>query len=183
MKEYKGYIGSVEFSEADGVFFGKVLGIRNLISYEGATEKELVDDFHGAVDDYIALCEETGTKPAPSSSRGECQEGETMEKFGFVLATKMLVEGRRKVRYMYHEETTNPQDSGWRFFCGDENDDCANNPDNIAIYDINTILEIDKSVLPYLSCPAGVTLEREGENATFVVSHASGFTAGKRNAE
>ena len=67
-----------------------------------------------------------------------------MEKFGFVLATKMLVEGKRKVRYMYHEETTNPQDSGWRFFCGDEDDDYVNNPDNIAIYDINTILEIDR---------------------------------------
>lgn len=54
--EYKGYLGSVEFSEADGVFFGKVLGIRALISYEGATAKELVEDFHGAVDDYLALC-------------------------------------------------------------------------------------------------------------------------------
>lgn len=56
--EYKGYIGSVEFSEADGIFFGRVLGIPNLISYEGATEKELVDDFHGAVDDYLTFCEE-----------------------------------------------------------------------------------------------------------------------------
>ena len=39
--EYKGYLGSVEFSEADGVFFGKVLGIRALLSYEGTTAKEL----------------------------------------------------------------------------------------------------------------------------------------------
>lgn len=54
--EYKGYLGSVEFSEADGVFFGKVLGIRALISYEDTTAKELVEDFHGAVDDYLALC-------------------------------------------------------------------------------------------------------------------------------
>ncbi len=29
--EYKGYVGSVEFSEADGLFFGKVMGIRSLI--------------------------------------------------------------------------------------------------------------------------------------------------------
>lgn len=54
--EYKGYLGSVEFSETDGVFFGKVLGIRALISYEGTTAKELVEDFYGAVDDYLALC-------------------------------------------------------------------------------------------------------------------------------
>ena len=60
---YKGYIGSVEFSESDELFFGKVLGIRSLISYEGTTAKELISDFHGAVDDYLALCEAEGVKP------------------------------------------------------------------------------------------------------------------------
>ena len=48
-----------------------------------------------------------------------------MEHFGYVLATKMLVEGKRKVRYMYHEEPDNSRDSGWRFFCGDEDDETA----------------------------------------------------------
>ena len=43
--QYKGYVGSVEFSEADGLFFGKVLGIRALISYEGTNAAELVADF------------------------------------------------------------------------------------------------------------------------------------------
>ncbi|MBR5178844.1 MAG: type II toxin-antitoxin system HicB family antitoxin [Lachnospiraceae bacterium] len=61
--EYKGYVGSVEFSENDGLFFGKVQGIRSLISYEGTNAKELVSDFHGAVDDYLALCKEEGTVP------------------------------------------------------------------------------------------------------------------------
>ena len=93
-----------------------------------------------------------------------------MEKFGFVLATKMLIEGKHKVRYMYHEETTNPQDSGWRFFCGDEDDGYVNNPDNIAAYDIDTILEIDRSVLPYLNCSTGIALEREDESTTFIVA-------------
>ena len=60
--EYKGCVRSVEFSESDGVFFGKVQGIRSLISYEGETAKELIQDFHEAVDDYLALCEE-GSKP------------------------------------------------------------------------------------------------------------------------
>lgn len=53
---YKGYVGSIEFSEADGIFFGKVQGIQSLISYEGANVKELEEEFHGAVDDYLALC-------------------------------------------------------------------------------------------------------------------------------
>ena len=61
--EYRNYVGSVEFSESDGVFFGKVMGIRAMISYEGTTAKELVTDFHDAVDDYLALCEAEGKEP------------------------------------------------------------------------------------------------------------------------
>ena len=56
--EYKGYLGSVEFSSEDEVFFGKVQGIRSLISYEGNTASELIQDFHNAVDDYLSLCKE-----------------------------------------------------------------------------------------------------------------------------
>ena len=61
--EYQGYIGSIEFSEEDKVFFGKVQGIRSLISYEGKTPDELIDDFHNAVDDYLALCEANNEEP------------------------------------------------------------------------------------------------------------------------
>lgn len=61
--EYKGYVGSLEFSEADEVFYGKVQGIRALISYEGTSAKELIEDFHGAVDDYLALCQARGVAP------------------------------------------------------------------------------------------------------------------------
>lgn len=103
-----------------------------------------------------------------------------MDDFGFVLATRMLVEGGHKVRYMYREEAiTNPIDSGWRFFCGDEDDEYVNDPDNIAVYDIDSILEIDGSVLPYLGCSAGVAFEREDENGTFIVS--DGFSAGGKH--
>ena len=61
--EYKGYIGSVEFSEEDSLFYGKVTGIRALISYEGENAKDLVADFHSAVDDYLAMCEAEGIEP------------------------------------------------------------------------------------------------------------------------
>ena len=54
--QYKGYIGSVEFSEEDSLFYGKVLGIRSLISYEGENATELLADFHAAVDDYLENC-------------------------------------------------------------------------------------------------------------------------------
>lgn len=61
--EYKGYLGSVEFSEEDEMFFGRVLGIRSLISYEGDNAKDLISDFHAAVDEYLKLCEDEGKKP------------------------------------------------------------------------------------------------------------------------
>ena len=51
--QYKGYIGSIEFSEEDRIFYGKVLGIRSLISYEGENANDLLNDFHNAVDDYL----------------------------------------------------------------------------------------------------------------------------------
>ena len=61
--EYKGYLGSVEFSPKDNLLFGKVQGIRSLISYEGTNASELVSDFHESVDEYLAACEEEGTAP------------------------------------------------------------------------------------------------------------------------
>lgn len=60
--EYKGYVGTVEFSQEDGVFFGKVMGLRALLSYEGSTVAELLDDFHNAVDVYLALCQAEGNE-------------------------------------------------------------------------------------------------------------------------
>ena len=56
--KYKGYTGSVEYSEEDNCLFGKVQ-----VTYEGATVDELTADFHGAVDDYLQLCEEKGIAP------------------------------------------------------------------------------------------------------------------------
>ena len=61
--EDRGYVGSVEFSEEDGILFGRVMGIRALISYEGESGKELLADFHSAVDDYLSLCDEKGIEP------------------------------------------------------------------------------------------------------------------------
>ena len=61
--QYKGYIGSVAFTEADSIFYGKVMGIRSLISYEGESARELLADFHGAVDDYLESCKAEGKEP------------------------------------------------------------------------------------------------------------------------
>lgn len=61
--EYKGYYGTVEFSNADNVLFGKVLGIRSLLSYEGKCLDSLRDDFEDVIDDYLETCYEKGIEP------------------------------------------------------------------------------------------------------------------------
>ena len=66
--EYKGYVGSIAFSEEDGLFYGRITGIRSMISYEGATVTELIEDFHRAVEDYLALCKNGGKQPEMPST-------------------------------------------------------------------------------------------------------------------
>ena len=63
LMEYKDFYGTVEYSAVDNVLFGKVLGIKGLISYEGNSLKELKIDFEDAVDDYIKMCAEEGVEP------------------------------------------------------------------------------------------------------------------------
>ena len=61
--EYKGYLGSIEFSQEDALFYGKVLGIRALISYEGENAHDLIKDFQNAVDSYLEVCADEGVEP------------------------------------------------------------------------------------------------------------------------
>lgn len=61
--EYKGYTGSVEYSDEDGTFFGKVQFVRALIAYEGSNAEELRQDFHDGVDDYLSMCKEKNITP------------------------------------------------------------------------------------------------------------------------
>ena len=57
MLEYKGYHGSVVYSALDRCFFGKVLGIRALVTYEGTDVESIEREFHASVDEYLDLCE------------------------------------------------------------------------------------------------------------------------------
>lgn len=66
--KYKDFIGSVAFSEADNVFFGKIEGIDGLVNFEGESVSELTNAFHEAVDDYLAYCAEEGIEPHKSYS-------------------------------------------------------------------------------------------------------------------
>ena len=60
---YKGYLGTVNFSASDEVFYGKIYGINDLVTFEGKSVKELKNAFKEAVDDYLETCKELGRDP------------------------------------------------------------------------------------------------------------------------
>ena len=60
---YKGYIGSVEFSSTDEVFWGKLEHINDLITFESDNAHELKKAFEEAVDDYLKYCSEKKINP------------------------------------------------------------------------------------------------------------------------
>lgn len=61
--EHKGYTGSVEYSNEDNCLFGKVQGIRSLISYEGNSVDELKKSFEYMVDSYLEDCKSENKEP------------------------------------------------------------------------------------------------------------------------
>lgn len=54
---YRGIHGSID-KGSDGILRGKILGLRDLVAYQGRAEAELEAAFRAAVDDYIGLREE-----------------------------------------------------------------------------------------------------------------------------
>jgi hypothetical protein len=63
--------------------------------------------------------------------------------YGGCIATDMITCGGRKVAFMYREATERDLDSGWRFMSGFESDEYMNDPENHAVYDVNTIANYD----------------------------------------
>jgi len=66
--EYKGYLGTVEFSSDDLVFYGKLHGINDLVTFEAATVDDLLLSFHRAVDDYLDICKRFDKTPEKAYS-------------------------------------------------------------------------------------------------------------------
>jgi predicted HicB family RNase H-like nuclease len=95
--EYMDFIGSVHYSAEDSIFFGKLEGIDDLVSFEGGSVAELEAAFREAVEDYKALCSMAGKEPEKGfkgtfnvrirpdlhrmASRQATREGKTLNQF------------------------------------------------------------------------------------------------------
>jgi predicted HicB family RNase H-like nuclease len=61
--QYNGYYAEIHLSSDDDVFYGKLLGISDLVSFEGASVSGLKQAFHEAVEDYLETCADLGKDP------------------------------------------------------------------------------------------------------------------------
>ena len=88
---------------------------------------------------------------------------------GACLASDKITVDGELVDYMYRETPSFDSDSGWRFFSGTEDQEYVDNPNNSAFYNINTIANYDRAIIPYLSCPIGTELNRTVDTDNFQI--------------
>ena len=60
---YNGYTASISYNSDDEVFFGRVIGVNDLIVFEGTSVTELKNGFQEAIDDYLETCKAIGKSP------------------------------------------------------------------------------------------------------------------------
>lgn len=85
---------------------------------------------------------------------------ELVPQFGACLATDRITVEGRKVGYMYREKPAFSQDTGWRFFAGDEDQKYIDDLQNSSVYAVNTIANYDPDIIPYLFTPAPCAFEK-----------------------
>lgn len=56
MLKYKGYVGQVEFDDEANIFHGEIIGIRDVIAFQGESVSELRQAMEDSVDDYLEMC-------------------------------------------------------------------------------------------------------------------------------
>lgn len=87
--EYKGYFGSVDYSDEDEVFHGRLEFLRDLVTYEATDAKGLKRAFYEAVDDYLALCSEQGRQPdTPLKGSFNIRPGRDLHRRAMILARR-----------------------------------------------------------------------------------------------
>ena len=65
---YKGYSARIEYDDHDGIFVGRIAGIRDGVGFHADTVEALRDAFHDAVEDYVETCAKIGKEPQKAFS-------------------------------------------------------------------------------------------------------------------
>ena len=79
-----------------------------------------------------------------------------------IASDRVTVDGA-PIGYLYREEPDFPSDSGWRFWAGDESPAYAEDAGNFELFDVNTIANYDREVVPLLDAPPGSAFARDAQ--------------------
>ncbi len=89
MLTYKGYTAKIEIDPEKDILFGRVLDIKDVITFQGKTVEEARQAFHDSVDDYLEFCEELGETPEkPFSGKLPFRTTPEQHRQIFLAATK-----------------------------------------------------------------------------------------------
>jgi predicted HicB family RNase H-like nuclease len=61
--EYKGYLGKITYDDKAKIFHGEVIGLKDIITFQGKSANELKKAFQDSIDDYLAWYKERGEQP------------------------------------------------------------------------------------------------------------------------
>lgn len=86
---------------------------------------------------------------------------------GCLASDRITVDGK-PVGFMSCDPTERNSDSGWSFFAGDETQAYMDDAANFGIYDVNTIANCDRGIIPFLYALPGQRFEREQRTGEFV---------------
>ena len=89
-----------------------------------------------------------------------------VENAGSCIVTKSILNGETKFRWLFREEPLNNIDTGWMAFGDSDNDEYVNDPKNLTVVDLNTLINIEPTILNVYEMPVGTDLifiEEDGE--------------------
>ena len=89
-----------------------------------------------------------------------------VENAGSCIVTKSLLNGESNFRWLFREEPLDNIDTGWMAFGDSDNDDYVNDPKNLTVVDLNTLINIEPTILNVYEMPVGTDLifiEEDGE--------------------
>jgi len=70
MMKYKNYTGKVKYDDEAEIFYGEVIGLRDVVTFKGTSVKELQKSFRESIDEYLAFCKRMNKVPdIPASGR------------------------------------------------------------------------------------------------------------------
>jgi hypothetical protein len=83
------------------------------------------------------------------------------------IATQRITKDGARVGYMIRSgDRSAPEDTGWQFFAGDEDEAFLDDSSNSHVFSVNTIANHDRAIIPFLNAPDNTAWIRDGD--TFI---------------